>query len=681
MKSDHGVVTNVIPKVSVILILSVHFFSLLPHMSHIPIWVFIFSFACLMYRSLVFFNRLPFLTRPIHILLIIFVVIGIYLEYRTELGVQVGVTLLILSFSMKLLEMRCRRDAYIQIILGYFVIATEFLFETHWMMTLYLFSVMVLITAALVGLNQKTRLNQDAIYADMKSALAAAVNLSWQAIPIMIFLFVFFPRLDPFWLIDFGKDQQKVGLNESMAPGEFNQLGGMNQLAFRAEFIGRTPPHPLLYWRGLVFSDFDGSLWSIHEWDKQHSQLALERYEESIQVRGIPIQYRVLMEPSGQPYLFTLDMPRVPTQQSVMTRGFSLLHNNPIHQPYGYSVESYFDFSAQSTLSRREKYIDLKLPKNSNLKTHKLAKAWIQEVKGDTDAYVKKVLDWFREDSFVYTLSPQQYGQNTVDDFLFETKEGYCAYYASAFVVLMRAAGIPARVVAGYMGGEVNPLGNYVLVRQYEAHAWAEIWQPKIGWRRVDPTMAVAPERILDSIEDLLAKEEKTQDSRLLVASYQANPVFQKMRHAFDYASFRWRKVVVGFDRDAQKNLFENIFPDISTTVISLIVMSFFTAIIAIYILLFSKFQVKRKIRPIDTAFESFCRILYHKKLIRMPGESPASFCNRAAGLYPQQVAQFEAIAGLYKRQYQAQFAWTLTEERRVAKKIKQMSKALSKRL
>ena len=662
-----------IPHTSLKWILLANLLAILPHFPHLPIWLFIFSMLCLLYRILIFKRMVRFFGRFISVLLVFMAGVGIFLEYRGSFGVAAGIALLVMSYSMKLLEMKDRRDAYTQVILGYFVLATEFLFDTSWLVCLYLSVVMIMITAALVGLNQSQ------VEGRSRETFKVAFKLSWQALPMMLFLFVFFPRMDPFWAIDVSDTQSNVGLRESMEPGDFNKLGQLNQLAFRAEFNGVIPHHSLLYWRGMVFSDFDGVKWSVHSQDKHFHQQDYRFPPHDIAYDGPSLHYRVLMEPSGQNNLFALDMPREQLSDVTMTRNFSLIRNAPINQPYGYEIESYLTYKAQLDLPLAERVIDLALPEGVNPKAHDLVDEWMNSVANDHQAFLNKVLTWFREDNFVYTLSPRQVGDNTIDNFLFDTKEGYCAYYASAFVFMMRSAGIPARVVAGYMGGDVNPLGDYVLVKQYAAHAWAEVWLEGQGWIRVDPTSAVAPERIRDSIEDLLEKEGDTSDTRLVAINYPSSRILRKLQHSFDYVSFRWRKWVVGYDRATQEEFFSRLFPGVSTAVVALVAMSVFGVIVVVLAWVLFHMAPKLKPRPMDVAYLKFCRLLKRWNIVRFTGEPPVTFYNRARTLRPECEAVLGAVTDLYMQQFAPQFD-AAHDEKKLAKDIRQLGRDLVKK-
>ncbi len=661
-----------IPHTSLKWILIANFLAILPHFPHLPIWLFVFSMLCLIYRILIFKRMVRFFGRFISVLLVLLAGLGIFLEYRGNFGVAAGIALLVMSFSMKLLEMKDRRDAYTQVILGYFVLATEFLFDTSWLVCLYLSVVMVMITAALVGLNQSQ------VEPRSRETFNVAFKLSWQALPMMLFLFIFFPRMDPFWAIDVSDTQNSAGLRESMEPGDFNKLGQLNTLAFRAEFNGVIPHHSLLYWRGMVFSDFDGVRWSVNSQDKQFNSSPARFPPHDIVYDGSSLQYRVLMEPSGQNHLFALDMPRERLSDVTMTRSFSLMRNAPINQPYGYEVETYLSYKAQLELPLAERVIDLALPEEVNPKTRALVKDWMDDVANDQQAFLAKVLGWFREDNFVYTLSPKKVGDNTIDNFLFDTKEGYCAYYASAFVFMMRSAGIPARVVAGYMGGDVNPLGDYVLVKQYAAHAWAEVWLPDQGWVRVDPTSAVAPERIRDSIEDLLEKEGDTADTRLIALNYPSSRILRKLQHSFDYVSFRWRKWVVGYDRATQEEFFSRLFPGISTAVVALVAMSVFGCIVVVLAWVLFNMAPKVTSRPMDVAYLKFCGLLKRWRIERNAGEPPVTFYHRARALRPECESTLGAVTDLYMQQYGPQFD-AVHQEKRLAKEIKRLARELKK--
>ena len=309
----------------------------------------------------------------------------------------------------------------------------------------------------------------------------------------------------------------------------------------------------------------------------------------------------------------------------------------------------------------------------------------MQQVGNDPELLTKKIMQWFREAEFVYTLSPPELKDHIVDRFLFDTKQGYCSFYAGALVFLLRAAGVPSRVVVGYMGGEVNPLGHYVVVNQYDAHAWAEVWIPGKGWMRVDPTAAVAPERIRDSVQRGLSEQaDFLKDYPDVMARYRYSKVMRQVWRSLDYASFSWQRLVVGYDQDRQQKMLQHYFKGVSPTNIALGVLALVMSLLGLiaWWLLRHRYSDQRDV--LDRAYLHFCALCAKQGLIRQPGETPYQFAKRLQPFMPNQCAQIEALTQLYMQQrYMQPASQTPASEKGMqlaAKKMRQLAKTLADR-
>ncbi|HBX54657.1 MAG TPA: DUF3488 domain-containing protein, partial [Pseudomonas sp.] len=291
-----------------------------------------------------------------------------------------------------------------------------------------------------------------------------------------------------------------TGLSDSMAPADIAELSRSGALAFRASFDGEMPPRSELYWRALTLERFDGRRWS----QSSFAQLPVAPAWEK---RGEPLRYSIVMQPSAKPWLFGLDVAQTPLEQTQQMSDFRLQRRQPVERSLLYQVTSWPDAVREPVANQAGLRRALQLPAQGDPRS----RAWAAELKRQypqDEALVQALLSHFNREPFGYTLRPPRLGLNSIDDFLFETRNGFCAHYAGAMTFVLRAAGIPARVVAGYQGGEFNPAGNYVQVRQFDAHAWVEYWQAGRGWVSVDPTFQVAPERIELGLEEALADEQ-----------------------------------------------------------------------------------------------------------------------------------------------------------------------------
>jgi transglutaminase-like putative cysteine protease len=307
----------------------------------------------------------------------------------------------------------------------------------------------------------------------------------------MLAMWTFFPRIaTPFWAVPIDTSSATSGLSDSMSPGDISSLSLSNEVAFRVRFENEMPPPQQRYWRGLVLYRFNGRTWSGREPGR------MPRVRDNILVSGEPVNYEVTLEPTRQHYVFALDIPMDwSLERTSMGPQQQLTRIQPIDQRVAYKATSYPSYQIQPNMSLSGRQWYTSVPEGSNPRSADLARG-MRDATGSDEEFIRSVLAMFHDEEFFYTLEPPALGSNPVDRFLFETRQGFCEHYASAFSVMMRAAGIPSRIVLGYQGGEVNPLGRYLIVRQADAHAWTEVWLDGKGWSRIDPTAAVAPERI-----------------------------------------------------------------------------------------------------------------------------------------------------------------------------------------
>ena len=431
---------------------------------------------------------------------------AVWLQYRTLLGREAGVTFLLLLLALKLLEMRAMRDVFIVVFLCFFILLTQFLHSQTLPVALVTLAAVLALFFVLVSVSLK----DNDLPAGRKLRLVVAIAI--KAVPLTVVLFVLFPRLDtPLWSLPRDAFATGTGLSNSMSPGGISRLLQSQDIAFRVRFAGAPPANQHLYWRGPVFGSFDGRTWSPLT-QRQFTPPPLRVDAQT----ATSVDYSVTLEPSNRDWLFVLEMPaRLPENAELQPRMNStgqLLAARPITTRTRYEARSFtgFSFGLNETALTLQDW--LSLPAGFNPRTLQFAadlRAGLpspgdlaDRSAGDLQR-VQAVLEHFRRGGFGYTLSPPLLGRDSVDAFLFDTKLGYCEHFASAFVVLMRALDVPARVVTGYQGGEVNPVDGFVTVRQADAHAWAEVWLAGRGWTRVDPTAMVAPVRIEQGLGEL----------------------------------------------------------------------------------------------------------------------------------------------------------------------------------
>jgi len=458
--------------------------SVAPHVPFLPIWITVAFLACAVWRYVIEKRRRMLPSSWLRAGLALGCFLGVFATYSSISGVGPGSALLAIMAALKLLETRKRRDQFVLLFLSIFLVMSSLLREQYlWSVPYMLISVLVIMTAWLrmsAGESQTAR-----------QSFTTGARLLAYAAPLAIVMWVFFPRIaTPFWAVPIDTSRATSGLSESMSPGDISNLSMSDAVAFRVSFDGAIPEPRDRYWRGLVLTRFNGRTWTGRE--PSISRLARSKIEPV----GERIQYEITLEPTRQQWLFALDMPyEWSLSQTFMGPQQQLARSIPIDQRIAYELTSYTDYRVGEELSTMYRNWYSSLPEDSNPRTAALAQE-MREAAGSDRAFVDAVLGKLNREEFYYTLEPPPLGSNPVDRFLFETRRGFCEHYASAFSVMMRSVGIPTRIVLGYQGGEVNPLGGHLIVRQSDAHAWTEVWISGLGWWRVDPTAAVAPERV-----------------------------------------------------------------------------------------------------------------------------------------------------------------------------------------
>ena len=474
-------------------------FVALPHFEHLPWWTIGVTSLLWAWRAWITLRNLPL---PGHVAMLPLLALAagaVWLEYRTLLGREAGVTFLLLLLALKLLELRARRDVFVVVFLCFFILLTQFLHSQALPVALMTLGAVVALFFVLVSAS----LQADDLPAGRKLRLVGVIAL--KAIPLTVVLFVLFPRLEnPLWGLPRDAFAGSTGLSNSMSPGGISRLLQSQEIAFRVRFAATPPASQHLYWRGPVFGSFDGRTWSpLAQRQAPSPPLAIQADPASV------IDYAVTLEPNPRDWLFALEMPaRVPVSEELRPRlnaQGQLLASRPLPGRTRYEARSFTQFAFglnETELSLRDW---LALPAGFNPRTLQLAadlRARIEATSADPSRrdvparLVRSVLDHFRDGGFQYTTEPPLLGRDSVDEFLFDSRLGYCEHFASAFVVLMRAMDVPARVVTGYQGGELNPVDGFMTVRQSDAHAWAEAWLSGRGWVRFDPTSVVAPSRL-----------------------------------------------------------------------------------------------------------------------------------------------------------------------------------------
>ncbi|MFA5678833.1 MAG: DUF3488 and transglutaminase-like domain-containing protein [Pseudomonas sp.] len=534
-----------IPRNSLVWLLTAQIVALIPHLPRLPLWVAAVWLGCAVWRVQIQRMHWNYPGLLLQVVVLAAVTLGTYLAQGTLIGLDAAVMMLLLLFMLKLLEMRKPRDALVVIYLGLFIVATAFLFNQSIALAIFqCFSLLILI-AALVGLQQTPGRN------DPVRAMRTAGVMLAQAVPLMLVLFVMFPRVGPLWAVNAPSSQARTGLAESMTPADVADLARSGELAFRAAFDGSPPPQHLLYWRAMTLPRFDGRSWS-------QSPLSAAGAPSVWQAQGEPVDYQIVTGASHQPWVFSLRGATTEDDRLLLNRDFILQARRPLTQNIAYHATSYPDSLLEPDgLAPLQQRINLQLPEGFDPRSRAFAAELRREYQRDADL-IQALLSHFNQQPFHYTLRPPTLGRHSTDEFLFDSHRGFCAHYAGAMTFVLRAAGIPARVVAGYQGGEINLRGNHVLVHQFDAHAWVEAWLPGQGWVSFDPTFQVAPERIEEGLQFALRGEGSfLEDSPLSAVRYRNIGWVNNARLFWDDVNYQWQLRVLGYQSDRQMDFFQ----------------------------------------------------------------------------------------------------------------------------
>ena len=631
-----------LPRRSLLWVMGALIVCTLPHLPHLHAWVPGVLCLALLWRYRVYQGRWPFPTQLVRGLLVLLSFLAVGLQFRTINGLDPAIALLVIAAGLKTLEMRATRDYLVACFVGLFLACSQVLFEQDIPYALMALAGIVAVIAAMVARHQREP------SPGFPSPLALAAKMLGQAIPLMLVLFVVFPRIAPLWSMPQSKAAAKTGPSDTLSPGDIAQLSGSNALAFRVSFEGPVPEQRELYWRGLVLSQFDGREWSVPPFSRMEADLAL-RGVRKIAVReprfrkGTQrVAYRVILEASNRQWAYALALPRVWDDSLRIGGDFRLIGTAIASQRRGYRVESDLDGTLEPELPALRRSLELRLPEGVNPRARALARDWRAQSASDR-AFVERVLGWFRAETFVYTLSPPLLGRDSVDDFLFGTRRGFCEHYASAFTFMARAAGIPARVVVGYQGGERSPYGSYLLVHEFDAHAWAEVWLPGEGWTRVDPTAAVAPGRVESSLADVLSGEFLA-DSPLAFERYRDVPLLALIRMRWDLVTYQWAKLVLQYDTERQVALLDRMLGGVDPArLVGAMLAAGGLAMALVAISLFGA-RITRSRDPATRAYLRMCAGLAGIGLERRIGEGPLDYCRRVSQTRPDLAVEVRAI-------------------------------------
>jgi len=630
----------------------------LPHFTQLPL-------ALTLWFLWLFGWRLFSVWRPdllpkgaMHLVLIATGIALLYAQFDGHWGAAKGAAVFVVAVSIKLLELNKKRDAYLVCYLTWILVGSEFLFSQNLLTAIYALAVCWVALAALVAINSGN--------ADNAMALRVAGRLLAQALPVTVLLFVLFPRIEaPTWQWLDQQKQAHTGLGDRLEPGAISDLALSPELAFRVKFNGEIPPQNQLYWRGPVFSFTDGSAWTMSKSDY------VLRYQDRMRFRGKPYCYTILLEPQDRDWVYALDMPADYAASLRRNANYQLISRAKTGKAAELEIVSYPEYNT-GYLTKTEYRENLQFPDSPSVRVIDLVRQ-LQGFDGKPEAYIDRVLDYFRRQHFNYSLHPPLMRDHFIETFLFDARTGFCNHYAAAFVYLMRTAGIPSRIVTGYQGGTYNPVGKFLEVRQANAHAWAEVWLEGRGWTRIDPTTAIVPDRIEREVN--VARQVETGAVSLTrpeTAQSEAGLfVFKQVLNSVDY---HWQHWIVSYDTENQSLLWSRLGVD--SLFKSLL---WLVAAIGLIMLIFGIGMLMSRQPAEDPEvrlYRQFCRRMAKEGIQIHLGEGPHDFALRAKAQKPEMARLVDEVTRLF---VQLRYGRSSSEAdiRQLKKRIKAISRSM----
>ncbi len=605
-----------------------------PHLLAMPVWlagtilvVCAWRLAAAHYRWRPPPALLRLVLAAVGILLIIMAFGGLW-------GRRSATALLCVMLAAKMMEMFTMRDLRLVAAVCFFLIATQFLFNERLIYLGYLVAGSLVATIALTRIqDMHARAGQVQRNPEVDGMRNAAVLLV-MAIPVALTLFALFPRLaQPLWGLPDQVMDGRTGLSDEMSPGAISELFLDDSPAFRVEFDGSPPPPGDRYWRGPVLWNFDGSTWSRPFFSSMPSRQFVQEGPDSV-------AYQIQLEPHERRWLFVLDFPVRGPDQALISVDHQMLSRHPVTTLTQYEVVSNPDFVDMPELSSSLRTLATRLPDDRNPQTRALAAELRERYSNDRDL-IESVMQWFREEEFYYTLRPSPLGRHGVDEFLFDLRSGFCEHYASAFAVLMRAAGIPTRVVTGYQGGFWQANGNYLLVRQSDAHAWNEVWLEGSGWTRVDPTAAVSPNRIEQGARSAVGESRHFLDRDWVEA----------LRNRYDRVQHLWNRWVLGFNHERQQDMLQRLgLSGMSTERIAMLMMLALIVVGGILAWLMLRPKHLKPRSEAERAWQKLLKKMRRRGWVKQPHETPLEFAERIGRDAAESGQDFARLARIYCR-------------------------------
>ncbi|MDH5648338.1 MAG: DUF3488 and transglutaminase-like domain-containing protein [Gammaproteobacteria bacterium] len=610
-----------------------------PYAFYLPPWIFPTFLGLLGWSYLIERQGWQRPGRTLLLTLLALFLVLVLRQHQTVLGRDAGLSLLLLMFGLKFLELKTLRDHILLTLLLFLLILGNLLFSQSLGLALHLTIAVIACIATLSrmalpsGMGAITRIR-------------LSVGIFLKAIPLMIVLYLLFPRLQGgFWMLP-GSSTGTSGFSDTVRLGTISRMVKSDQIAFRVKFDGSVPPAQQLYWRGLVLNHTDGRQWQRN----QQNVGVIDTFTPT----GPPVRYELMLEPTWQRWVFALDLPGDAPGGVRHQPGYSLETTALIQERVSFKISSfpYYRTPALTAITRQN---SLQLPRYISTRITKLVDTWRRDAQDNPQEIADSALRYFRQQKFYYTLEPPLLGGDPVDEFLFDTRRGFCEHFASAFTTLMRVAGIPARIIVGYQGGEFNEAGNYLIVRQQDAHAWSEIWLPQSGWTRIDPTSAVAPERIEYGLDAVQQFQLQGLDYSMLTPSQRNQalrpkwPIFilDNIQRYWDAGNVLWYSWVLDFTAERQRQLLDEL-GFLTSSVMNQLVAVAGSTLLFFALLTAVMSRNKQRVDNTQKLYLQYCKKLERVGLRRRHNEGPLNYMNRVRKSRPDLAQMAAQVADLY---------------------------------